>query len=114
MGAAAANPANRVAAILAEDAPAFVPWFVAFRDRRNAVKEGVNFTCTTLEAPGVWITFDEFGVNPETGRRYVRTGSERGRVTLEDVVGDVERLVEVLRVVADRFSDRVHEARSQP
>lgn len=105
MGQAAGNASNPVAMILSERAPAFVPWFVAFRDRRNAVKEGVNFTCTALEAPGISISFDEFGTNPETGRRYVRTDSAKGRVTLEDVVGDIEQLVDALRVVAESFGD---------
>lgn len=67
MSQAAANPANPVARTLSGDAPVFLTWFIAFRDRRNDVKQGVNVACTALNSPGVSITFNEFRSDPATG-----------------------------------------------
>lgn len=105
MGTAASNKANSVALILAEDVPEFLPWFTTFRDRRNAVKRGVNFTCTALQAPGISITFNEFRSDPTTGRRQILIDSDKRRVTLSDVVGDVRQLVDIVTVVANRYGE---------
>lgn len=104
MSRAAASPASRVAVMLATEQPGFLPWFIAFRDRRDAVKEGVNFTCTALGPPGISITFNEFRIDAETGRRQTFINSDANRVTLADVVEDVRQLVGVLKLVAASYT----------
>jgi hypothetical protein len=103
MNQAAAKPANPVARMLEADAPTFLPWFIAFRDRRNAVKQGVNFACTALNSPGISITFNEFRSDPATGHRSIVIDSDQRRVTLDDVVGDVRQIIDVLTVIASRY-----------
>jgi len=104
MGGALKTPANPVAIILAEAAPDFLAWFGAYRDRRNVVKEGVALTCTALHSPGVAITFDEYRIDPTTGRHSRLVDSDRHRVTLADVQEDVRQLIAVLTIVADRYA----------
>jgi hypothetical protein len=95
MSKAAGNPNNEVAKMLAERAPDFLPWFVAFRDKRDEIKTGVNFAITGLGGPGVGVVFTRF-----TAARGVEVDlSGQRTVTTIDLLESAKRMVELLSLL---------------
>jgi hypothetical protein len=82
MNSALDKPQNPVAEFLAAQEPGFLYWFRSFRDKRNEIKEGVNFGLTELPGLGLGVTFNTFTPN----RGLVIDLSSRRTVSVGDVV----------------------------
>ena len=106
----ATNPRNPVAIVLAERAPEFIPWFERFRERRNEVKDGVNFGFTALAGEGISVTFNVFRLDTSTGRCSVFIDSSGDRkMTLADVLETARMLVSALSVLASSADAGPHQ-----
>jgi hypothetical protein len=105
LATALAKPSNPVRLLLELRARSVLPWFRVFRDRRNDIKSGVNFSFTAIGTPGVAITFNVFTIDQETGRRSLHLGSDTQReLPFSTVVEDVERLIELLTAAEAEFA----------
>jgi hypothetical protein len=104
LATALAKPSNPVRLLLDLRAPSVLPWFRVFRDRRNDVKSGVNFSFTAIAKPGVAITFNVLTIDRETGRRSLHLGSDTEReLPFSTVLEDVDRLIEFLAAAETEF-----------
>jgi hypothetical protein len=95
MNDAAKKPENPVARALASRAPDVIPWFIAFRDRRNDLKDGFAFAFL-LSPDGLTAAFYVFAVPPrvEIDARTQRTVSTRDLVKAADCVCELLRLLD--------------------
>lgn len=87
---------NPVAELLRTQAPDVLDWFIAFRRRRNVVKEGTMFSFTALASPGVGITFRTLVIAAD-GRTSSHADPD-GELSFETVLDDVASLGGLLNV----------------
>lgn len=91
----ALNEANSVRFLLDERLPEFIGWFADWRDKRNLIKEGVNFSIAGPQTnPGITFT----RVDPRTGGITVDVSQG---IRLAEITEALVRTTELMALVTD-------------
>ena len=91
------NPNHPVAKVLTTRLPDYIPWFIRWRDRRNKVKEGVQFS---IAGPAENIGIGFTRLDYTTGGLIVDCAPENA-VRLSDVVEALTQCADIMKLCLD-------------